>query len=154
MTLIKASLRNQQVSPKKMRLVLNLVRGKTADLAKNQLLSLDKKGAKIAYRLLKSALDAAKNKQLKENDLYISEFVCNEGRKLKRFYVRARGRTSPFRKRSAHLRIGLDQIKKEGVASKNKKVVPIAEQSRIRDRQKTIGKLVKKEEVKKDGPQS
>ena len=101
---------------------MNMIRMKPAVSAKAQLKSSDKKAASIALRLLNSALDAAKNKQLKEETLTISEAVCNEGRKLKRYFIRARGRTTPFLKRSSHLKIGLDQIKAEKTKTKESKV--------------------------------
>lgn len=104
------TLREQKISPKKARLVLNSVRG---SLVANAMITLDlqdKKGSLLVTQLLKNAVDAAQAKDFKIDELFVSEAVCQEGRKLKRNQVKARGRSTTFRKRMSHLKISLAKI--------------------------------------------
>lgn len=104
------TLREQQVSPKKARLVMNLIRNKKADQALSILDNLNKKTASYALALLKSGIDAAKAKDFKTEDLFVSESLVQEGRKMKRIFIRARGRSSRYMKRSSHLKLSLAKI--------------------------------------------
>lgn len=101
------ALREQRISPKKARLVLNSVRGALALDAMVSLGLQDKKGSVLVKQLLKNAIDAAQAKDFKAEELYVSEAVCQEGRKLKRNQVKARGRSTAFQKRMSHLKISL-----------------------------------------------
>jgi large subunit ribosomal protein L22 len=109
--LVTVTLRDQKISPKKARLVINFVRGMKVEEAQNALGRLDNKGARDIANLLKNAIDAAKNKDYKAEDLFISESICQEGRKLKRSMVKARGRSTQFQKRMSHLKISLSKNK-------------------------------------------
>ncbi|MFH1855501.1 MAG: uL22 family ribosomal protein [bacterium] len=108
------ALREQRVSPKKARLIMNLIRNKPVEAARNTLLNADKKTAKLALNLLKSAIDSAKAKNFKEEDLFISESIAQEGKKMKRFYIRARGRSAKFQHKQSHLKISLAKIEVKG----------------------------------------
>ena len=108
------ALREQRVSPKKARLIMNLIRNKPALIAKNILVNANKKTARLALNLLNSALDSAKTKNFKEKDLYISESIVQEGKKMKRFYIRARGRSAKFQHKQSHLKISLGKIEEKG----------------------------------------
>jgi len=121
-SIITVSARNQRISPKKVRLVIDLVREMPAVEAEIQLKHLNKKAAKELADLLHSAIDAAKNKGFKDEDLYICETVCGEGRKLKRHHPNARGRVNSFQKRMSHIRISLAEIDKNKKEEKQKKV--------------------------------
>ena len=104
------TLREQKISPKKARLVLNSIRG---NLVSNAIICLelqDKKGSFLVSQLLKNAIDAASAKDFKVDELFVSEAICQEGRKLKRNQVKARGRSTTFRKRMSHLKISLAKI--------------------------------------------
>ena len=109
--IVTVSARNQRISPKKARLVMNLIRQKSVEQAGMQTKFLDKKAAKMITDLLNNAIEAAKNKDFKAEDLQISQAICNEGRKLKRNHPNARGRVNVFQKRMSHLRISLSEIK-------------------------------------------
>lgn len=124
--IITVTLREQSISPKKARLVIDMVRGMRVDKAISQTAFINKKASRLVNALLKSALDGAKKKDFKEDELFVTESICQEGRRLKRFQVKARGRSSQFRKRASHLKISLGKI--EEVPTKNdkkiKKVAP------------------------------
>ena len=114
------TLRQQRISPKKARLVMNLIKGKTALSALDILSTINKKSAKLAEALLKSAIDSAKAKDFKEEELVIHESIAQEGRRAKRFFIRARGRSAKFQRKSSHLKISL--IKHETQDVKTKKI--------------------------------
>lgn len=111
--IVTVALRDQRISPKKARLVIDFVRGMKAEEAQSALGRLEKKGARDVARLLNNAVDAAKNKDYKIEDLYICESICQEGRKLKRFQVLARGRSTQFKKRMSHLKISLSKVEEK-----------------------------------------
>ena len=117
------SLRNQRISPKKARLVIDSVRGVGADKALVILDLQSKKGSRLVWQLLKNAIDAAKAKDFRSENLIVSEAICQEGRKLKRNMVKARGRSTQFRKRMSHIKISLSKVESEVVADKSK-VIP------------------------------
>ena len=101
------TLREQSISPKKARLVMNLIKGKNALNALDILANTDKKSARLVHSLLKSAIDSAKNKDFKAEDLMIVESIAQEGKRMKRFFIRARGRSAKYQKRMSHLKISL-----------------------------------------------
>ena len=82
---------------------------------------LEKKGARDVTKLLKNAVDGAKNKDFNQEDLFISESICQEGRKLKRFTVLARGRSTQFKKRMSHLKISLSKVEEKNEGDKSAK---------------------------------
>ncbi len=107
---ITASLNNFRMSPRKTRLVVDLVRGMNVNQAKIQLNFLNKKAAQPILKLLNSAIANAKNNfKLNENNLYISEIFVNEGRTLKRWRARAMGRSASIKKRTSNIEIALEE---------------------------------------------
>ena len=99
------------MAPRKVRLVANLVKGKTALEAKNQLRFLIKKPAPLLLKLLNSALANAKqNSDLKEEDLFIKSLVVEGGPSLKRWLTRAMGRATPLLKRTCSVKIILEEF--------------------------------------------
>jgi large subunit ribosomal protein L22 len=105
--IITVQLREQRVSPKKARLVMSMVKGMPLDSAMAVLSNTNKKSALTALSLLKSAAAAAKDKDYQADKVIICESLVNEGRKLKRYFIRARGRSTKFLKRSSHFKISL-----------------------------------------------
>lgn len=101
------TLRSQRVSPKKARLVMNLIKGKNALNAIDILSNTNKKSADLALATLKSAIDSAKHKDFKEEELVVAESIAQEGKRMKRFFIRARGRSAKYQKRMSHLKISL-----------------------------------------------
>ncbi len=102
--MIKASLTNFRQSPRKVRSVANLVRGKSVVSALNTLNFLNKKGADPLFVLLQSAIANAKNTyNLEKEGLMIKELRVDTGVTLKRRMPRARGTAYPINKRCSHV---------------------------------------------------
>jgi len=107
---ITASLNRFRMSPRKVRLVVDLARGMNVEQAKIQLKFLNKKAARPILKLLNSAVANAENNfKLNEKNLYISEIFVNEGPTLKRWRARAMGRSAQIRKRTSNIKIGLEE---------------------------------------------
>lgn len=122
----KAKLKHIRISPKKMRLVADAIRGLDVETALSRLTVLFKRSAPVIEKLLKSAAaNAADRYDLKEADLKIKSIVVNKGMDLKRWKPAAFGRAHPFRKHSSHVEIVLEA--KEGVKAslKEKKSGPV-----------------------------
>ncbi|WP_151086041.1 50S ribosomal protein L22 [Hymenobacter baengnokdamensis] len=102
-----AKLRNVPTSPRKMRLVANLVRGKRVTQALGLLRFEANSGAERIEKLLLSALAnwQAKNadERIEDADLYVTEIMVDEGRQLKRLRPAPQGRGHRIRKRSNHV---------------------------------------------------
>jgi len=108
---IKASLNNIRISPRKIRLITNLVKGMTAAQARAQLAFLVKKPAPLVLKLLNSAVANAKhNFELKEDNLYIKEILVQNGPSLKRSLPRAMGRATPILKRTSSVKLILAEL--------------------------------------------
>jgi len=103
---VKVVAKDVGISPQKMRLVLNMVRGKKVDEALTILKFLPTPAAKAAAKLIKSAAASAENNfQMSPADLRISSICCDQGHTLKRYRPQARGRISPILKRSSNLTV-------------------------------------------------
>jgi large subunit ribosomal protein L22 len=104
---MKASTTGVRISPRKVRLVVDIVRGKSVSQAMNILAFTRKKAALPVQKLLKSAVaNAVENHGVRDaDDLVIDRIMVDEGPTLKRFTPRARGRATPIRKRTSHIRI-------------------------------------------------
>lgn len=97
-----------RISPSKVRIVLDLIRGKDVIAAQAILLHLNKRSKEYLIKILKSAVANAKVKGFSSDKLYISRIVCNCGPMWKRFKAAAFGRASSIVKRTAHIIIELD----------------------------------------------
>jgi large subunit ribosomal protein L22 len=107
----KAVARHIRMSPQKVRLVADLVRGKKVQEARNILLYTRKYSAGIIANVLKSAVaNAAQNPNIDENILYVKEIFVDQGPALKRWRARAQGRAAGIKKRSSHITIILDEM--------------------------------------------
>ncbi len=118
---VEAKLKYSRISPRKVRLVANLVRGLQVDEAEKVLQFTIKRSANPMLKLLKSAIANAENNfNLKRKDLYIAEIRVDGGPIIKRFRPRARGVAFPIQKRTSHIFI---ELKERGgkVAEKKKK---------------------------------
>jgi len=107
-----ARLRNCPSSPRKMRLVVDLVRGKAVNTALNILKFSRKDAAKDVHKLILSAVAnwKAKNENVRIEDanLYIKEIFVDQGRMLKRIRTAPQGRAHRIRKRSNHVTVVVD----------------------------------------------
>jgi large subunit ribosomal protein L22 len=102
-------------SPRKMRLVIDLIRGKSVGEAYAILQFSSKKAAETIDKTLRSAVANARVKAENEGDfvdvdeLYVKEAFINEGARLKRFRAAAQGRAAPIRRPTAHVVIVVDK---------------------------------------------
>lgn len=107
-----ARLNNVPTSPRKMRLVADLVRGMDVDKALYVLQFTRKEPAQRLYKLLLSAIANWKEKnegvRLEESQLYIKEIMVDSGRMLKRIRPAPQGRAHRIRKRSNHVTMIID----------------------------------------------
>ena len=92
-----------RISPRKVRLVINTIRYQPAHKALGILMSLKQKAARMAEKVLKSAVANAKVLGLDVNRLYVSEVRADGGPTLKRFMSRSMGRADRIIKRTTHL---------------------------------------------------
>lgn len=109
---VKAKIKYLKQSPRKVRLIADLIRGGDVIDAEKQLHFSSKKGAEHLLKLLKSAVSNAENLQLGKDNLRIKEIRVNKGPILKRFMPRARGRATTIRKRTSHVSLTLEEKKK------------------------------------------
>ncbi len=111
-----AKLNNCPTSPRKMRLVADLIRGQRVELALHTLQYNAKQPAERLRKLLLSAIAnwQAKNEgaRIEDSDLYIKEVFVDSGRQLKRIRTAPQGRAHRIRKRSNHVTILLDSRNK------------------------------------------
>lgn len=102
----KASANNVRISPRKVRLVVDMIRGKNVQLALGLLDNVNKKACPVVKTLLKSAIANAEQRGGSEMDLdglTVKTAFVNSGRTLKRYRPRAMGRATPIRKRSSKI---------------------------------------------------
>jgi large subunit ribosomal protein L22 len=107
---IVAHLNELRISPRKVRLVAGLIRGKSVVQARQQLNFLPKRSAEPILKLLNSAVANAKNNfKISESALFVEKIFVNQGRVLKRGLPRAFGRTSPIQKKNSRVTLMLNQ---------------------------------------------
>ncbi len=108
---VSAKISFLRISPKKVRLVADVVRKMTVVQAEQQLTHLNKKAARPLLQLLRSAVaNAEHNHKLKKDNLIIKELRVDEGPVAKRWMPKAFGRANPIRKKSAHVIVTLEEI--------------------------------------------
>lgn len=111
-----ARLNNCPTSPRKMRLVADLVRGKNVELAVNILKYTEKEAAGRLYKLVISAVSNWQKKnegvRLEESNLFIKSIMVDSARQLKRIRPAPQGRAHRIRKRSNHVTVVLDSRNK------------------------------------------
>jgi large subunit ribosomal protein L22 len=109
---VKAYLRYLRIAPRKVRLVADLIRGKSVLEAERVLNFTRKKAALPLMKLLKSAISNAKhNFNLDEKNLYISKITVDQGPKTKKVFPRARGRADIKEKKTSHVTLILKEKK-------------------------------------------
>ena len=121
---IKAKAKFIRMSPRKIRLVVDVVRGLEVKKALNQLNFNQKWAAKPVAKLINSAIaNATNNFNLDEGNLYIKEVKVNEGPSLKRWTPKAHGRATQILKKTSHIDLILGEIKEtENVQAKKAKI--------------------------------
>ncbi len=101
---VRAVAKNIRRSPRKVRLVVDQVRGRSVNEALAILTFMPQAAAKDVFKVVKSAASNAENNfELDINDLYVHRIFVDEGPTLKRFKARAHGRVAPRLRRSSHI---------------------------------------------------
>ena len=145
---MKAFLKNYRQSPRKVRLVADLIKGKRVSEAFTQLQNLPKRAALPIEKLLGSAVANAKQAGVSVESLYVANVTVNEGLVMKRSMPRARGSASRINKRTSHIMLTLiDKVEE----SKTKKAVKVEKTPKVKAEKKVVAKkskVTKKAEVK------
>ena len=107
----RAKLRYLRMSPRKVRLVVDLVRKLPVEEALEQLRFCNKRAARPVIKLINSAIaNAEHNYQLKKDNLFIKEIKVDQGPALKRWRARAMGRAAIIKKLTSHVTVVLAEI--------------------------------------------
>ena len=102
----KANLKYLRISPRKVQIVLDLIRGKNVGTAMAILAQTPKAASEPVMKLLKSAAANAENNHgMDPEKLYVAEALCTGGPIIKRFMPRAQGRAYRINKRTSHVTI-------------------------------------------------
>lgn len=158
-TVLKASHRYARISPRKARLVIDLIRGRHVNDAKMTLQFTNKRAAHFVEKVLKSALANAedhinrKKLDIDTENLYVKEAWVDEGPTMKRWLPRARGHATPIFKRTCHIHIVLDEILDEQEIERREQEQQ-KKKSKKKGGAKKGGKSKKKDSEKKDSEQS
>ena len=116
-------MRYLRVSPQKARLVLDLIKGRRVEEARNTLLFTKKRVAAPIGKLLQSALDNAnflateKNIDVEIDNLYVKSAIANDGPRMKRIRPAPQGRAYRYQRRIAHITVILAERGKSDTAS-------------------------------------
>lgn len=138
---VTVKLKYLRIAPRKVRMVANLIRGKKVKEAETLLKFLIKRPAESLRKLLNSAIATAeKDFHLAKSNLFISRLLVDEGPRLKRWRPRAKGKFYPFQRKSSHITLALDEIKKGGKEVKEtglkRKAIPKPVQTALKKRMK------------------
>lgn len=148
---VKVYLRNLRTAPRKVMLVVDLIRGLGVDEAAEQLRYMPKRAAVPIMKLLNSAVAAAQNDfKMNKEDLYISKVTVDTGATLKRSMPHAMGRAFPIMKRTSNITLELDK-KEAALETIEEKKSDEAGESGVAEPKKTSAKKgkTKKEKSKK-----
>jgi large subunit ribosomal protein L22 len=151
---VKAKANFIKISPRKLRLVVDLIRGLKVGEAVDQLQFSKKNAALPLIKLLKSAIaNATNNFDIKEDNLFIKEIRADDGPTLHRWMPKARGRATPIRKRTTHVSLILEEIVKSGTkkAKQQKIEAPVKLDARPKEDE---GIKIKGDKKKEETPDS
>ncbi len=101
----RAVLRRARMSPSKVRLVVDLIRGKHVEEALAILANSPKRAARIVEKVLKSAIANAEVKEMDPDNLYVLKAFVDEGPTMKRFKPRAMGRANLIKRKTSHITV-------------------------------------------------
>lgn len=111
---VKAVAKQIGASQKRLKPILDLVRGSNVDEALDTLSLLSSPWARTVYKVVQSAASNAENNMFMERDnLRIVRITADPARSIKRFRPRARGRIGRITKRSSHITVVVDEIERE-----------------------------------------
>jgi len=136
---VYAKHRHASVSPKKVAIVMDMVRGKDLLEAKKTLAFDKTKAAKMILKVVKSAeANAVNNYNLELNKLYVSDIFVDPGRMQRYGRAGSKGRYDPLRKRHSHIVVGLStkESEKDMKAAKNNKKTKKIKKSKVKKEEK------------------
>ena len=95
-----------RIAPRKARLVIDLIRGKSVEEADKILKNINKEASRLSRKVLVSAVaNAENNLGLNKKDLVVKEAIVNEGQTMKSMKFGSRGHVDPIKKRTSHIKI-------------------------------------------------
>jgi len=107
---VKAVAKYVRISPRKMKPIADMVRGKNAKDAIAILKFTPRKGARIFLKVLNSAVaNAENNNNLDIENLYVSQIYANQGSVMKRWKAGSQGRANPIKHRTSHVGVVLSE---------------------------------------------
>lgn len=106
---VQAQIRDIRISPRKLRLIADSIRGLSFVNAGNALSVMSKRASNPMYKTLYSAASNAVAKGMNKDNLVIKSIEVTEGTALKRYHPSSRGRVHPYKKRGSHVRIILEE---------------------------------------------
>lgn len=121
---VRAQLRQLRMSPKKVRVLANSVKGMAVSEALARLRFIPKASSPVLSKLVRSAVaNAQHNNNLKQEDLFIKSIIVNEGVAMKRWRPAAFGSAHPFKRRSSHVTVvlGLQEAAAKKLSEKQTK---------------------------------
>ncbi len=126
--MVTASLTNYRQSPRKVRLVASLIKGKSVAAALNTLMVTTKRSSDPLIKLIESALANAKNRGISTEGLFVKECTVNQGLTMRRMMPGARGTGFAIRKKTSHVHLVLESkaVKAPKVAVKPVKAAKVA----------------------------
>ena len=152
---VSAQLNNLRKSPRKVRLVANILKGIPVKKAQEQLKFLIKGSVPGFEKLLKSAVANAENNfGLDKDNLFIKDVIVNESKKLKRWLPRAHGRASLLLKRTSDIKIVLEELVegkgRKKVKKQEIKDVKATKETEVKEKEETEESKEEKKEVTKE----
>jgi len=106
---VKAIAKTVRIAPRKVRLVVDLIRGKKVSEAVSILRLTPKRSSVVVEKVVKSAVANAVKKEMTQENLYIKKAYVDEGVTMKRYLARAKGSANQILKRTSHITIVLDE---------------------------------------------
>lgn len=140
-----AKLNYLHIAPRKVRLIVDMIRKKSVKEAEKILNFMPQRAALPVMKLIKSAVSNAKNSfGLEESNLFISKITVDEGPKMKKWMPRARGSPSPIHKKTSHVSLVLDEIEKgKAKVKKDQESLKVEEEKK----QEKIAKNIQKPKI-------
>jgi len=147
---MKAVLKQYRQSPRKVRLVIDAIRGKNVERALAELKFIPKRTSEIVEKLIKSAVSNAETNFGKTKDnLFIKEIRVDEGVTLKRIMPMSKGRAFRINKRASHITLELGE-RQETRKQENKETTKQEKKNAMdKKAEKKSTKIIKKERVLK-----
>ena len=119
---IKATQKFVRMSPRKLRLVVPLVKNLSPTDAVEVLPHTGKRAAELLGKVIKSAIASAKERKISDRDLIFKEIQITDGPRLKRYRAGAKGRAKPYQRKMSHIRVILETKEPELIEKAKKKI--------------------------------